>query len=336
MILTSPPPCINTGVPALSVNSMTQHPLYALGKILHELDYRFTTPTPATIARVIERPAKAQAHDLAGILGWSRPFAAETAPAAVLDALRAAGAVEQSGDRLRSLLRVSSIGDQLYFHSAYPTTADDSVFFGPDTYRFARQLQLALPSLSAGLRRCADIGCGSGASAITVALACPDALVYALDINPAALKLTAINAALAGTDKVLAKYSNLLHDVDGEFDLIIADPPFMSDHAERAYRHGGGQLGDGLSLAIVDAAIERLAPGGTLLLYTGSAIVDGFDALRDKALARLARAGLVASYEELDPDIFGEELLEPAYAEVDRIAAVWLKATKPLAQRAQS
>ena len=315
---------------------MTQHPLYALGKILQKLDYRFTTPTPATTARVIQRPAKAQAHDLAGIFGWSRPFAAGTAPAAVLEALRAAGAVEQSGDKLRSLLRVSSIGDQLYFHSAYPTTADDSVFFGPDTYRFVRQLQLALPSLAAGLQRCADIGCGAGAGAITVALACPDAVVHALDINAEAIKLTSINAALAGADNVIAGYSDLLHNADGEFDLMIANPPFMVDHQERAYRHGGGQLGDELSLAIVDAAVERLAPGGTLLLYTASAIVDGFDAFRDKALARLARAGLVASYEELDPDIFGEELLEPAYANVDRIAAVWLKATKPLAQRAQS
>jgi methylase of polypeptide subunit release factors len=224
----------------------------------------------------------------------------------------------------------------LYFHSAYPTTADDSVFFGPDTYRFVRQLQLALPSLAAGLQRCADIGCGAGAGAITVALACPDAVVHALDINAEAIKLTSINAALAGADNVIAGYSDLLHNADGEFDLMIANPPFMVDHQERAYRHGGGQLGDELSLAIVDAAVERLAPGGTLLLYTASAIVDGFDAFREKALARLARAGLVASYEELDPDIFGEELLEPAYANVDRIAAVWLKATKPLAQRAQS
>jgi methylase of polypeptide subunit release factors len=306
------------------------HPLYALGQALQQTQYRFITPTPATIARIAARPGNDRARSLACILGWSRPFTAADSPAPILAAMHAAGVVEPAGAGLRSTVRVSSIGDKLYFHSAYPTTEADAVFFGPDTPRFARQLPRALPSLAAGLQRCADIGCGSGAGAVTLAQACPNAVVHALDINAAALKLTSVNAALAGATNVIAEYSDLLHNVSGEFDLIVANPPFLVDREERAYRHGGGQLGGALSLAIVDAAIDRLAPGGTLLLYTASAIVDGVDALRDEALACLEHAGLVASYEELDPDIFGEELLESAYAGADRIAAVWLKATKPL------
>lgn len=253
----------------------------------------------------------------------------------ILDAMLSAGVIEQNGECLRSTVRVSSIGEDLYFHSAYPTTAADSVFFGPDTYRFVRQLQFALPSLAAEVQRCADIGCGSGAGAVTLALACPDAVVHALDINAAALKLTSVNAALAGVANVVAEYSDLLHNVAGEFDLIVANPPFLVDRDELPYRHGGGTLGGALSLAIVDAAIDRLAPGGTLLLYTASAIVNGVDELRAYALARLARAGLLVSYEKLDPDIFSEELAEPAYAEADRIAAIWLKATKPMFSRVQ-
>ncbi|MDB5962349.1 MAG: SAM-dependent methyltransferase [Massilia sp.] len=334
MFLTSSIPHVAAGNAAHCASTLT-HPLYALGQVLRQHRYRFVTPTPATIARVNERPGNEQARDLAGIFGWNRPFSAEIAPAPVLDALRAADAVEQVDGKLRSKLRVSSIGEQLYFHSAYPTTPDDAVFFGPDTYRFVRQLQLALPSMGAALQRCADIGCGSGAGAIALALACPNAVIHALDINAAALKLTSVNAALAGVANVIAEYSDLLHNVGGEFDLIVANPPFLVDRDERAYRHGGGPLGGALSLAIVDAAIERLTPGGTLLLYTASAIVDGVDALRDEALARLQNGGLVASYEELDPDIFGEELEEPAYARTDRIAAVWLKATKPMTPRVQ-
>jgi hypothetical protein len=46
----------------------------------------------------------------------------------------------------------------------------------------------------------------------------------------------------------------------------------------------------------------------------------------------LSRAGLVWSYEELDPDVFGEELEHEAYQFVDRIAAVWLCATRPAPQ----
>jgi methylase of polypeptide subunit release factors len=329
MIVTATTPRAEVGTASHLPATLT-HPLYALGQALQQARYRFVTPTPATIARVNARPANSQAHDLAGIFGWSRPFAPAAVPAAILDAMRTAGVGVQTERGLRSAVRVSSIGENLYFHSAYPTLDADCVFFGPDTYRFVRQLQLALPSLAAGLERCADIGCGSGAGAVTLALACPNAVVHALDINAAALKLTSVNAALAGATNVMAEYSDLLHNVAGEFDLVVANPPFLVDRDERAYRHGGGALGGDLSLAIVDAAIERLVPGGTLLLYTASAIVDGVDALRAAMLARLEHAGLVASYEELDPDIFGEELDEPAYTGADRIAAVWLKATKPL------
>jgi methylase of polypeptide subunit release factors len=312
------------------LSAALNHPLYALGQQLKNQRYRFITPTPASIARVAQRPGNERARNLTCILGWSRPFTSAVLPPAILDAMLGAGVIAQSGALLRSTVRVSSVGEALYFHSAYPTTAVDAVFFGPDTYRFVRQLQLALPSLAHRPQRCADIGCGAGAGAVTVALAFPDAVVHALDINRAALELSAVNAALAGAAHVIPEYSDLLHDVTGAFDLIVANPPFLVDQDERAYCHGGGELGGALSLAIVDAAIDRLAPGGTLLLYTASAIVDGVDAFRDEALVRLARAGLLAAYDEIDPDIFSEELAEPAYAKVDRIAAVWLKASKPM------
>lgn len=39
----------------------------------------------------------------------------------------------------------------------------------------------------------------------------------------------------------------------------------------------------------------------------------------------LDAASVHISYEEIDPDIFSDELAEPAYADVERIAAVFLK-----------
>jgi hypothetical protein len=39
------------------------------------------------------------------------------------------------------------------------------------------------------------------------------------------------------------------------------------------------------------------------------------------------RAGANFTYEELDPDVFGNELDAPSYADVERIAAVGLVAT---------
>jgi methylase of polypeptide subunit release factors len=238
------------------------------------------------------------------------------------------------GALYKSAVRASSVDHGLLFHSAHPTIAQDAVFFGPDTYRFLRQLRACVPTLAqaAGTRRpalrCVDIGCGSGAAAILLARLLPQASVHAVDINGEALALTAVNAALAGV-KVSPGHSDLLSALPGQFDLIVANPPYLVDPAQRSYRDGGGGLGGALSLAVVDAAIERLAPGGSLLLYTGAAIVHGIDEVHDAARARLAQAGFSWHYEEIDPDVFGEELATPAYAHVDRIAAVWLRASRP-------
>ncbi|MES2756672.1 MAG: class I SAM-dependent methyltransferase [Pseudomonadota bacterium] len=303
--------------------------LVDLGRELQRVNYRFVTPTPATIGLVNARPGNERARSLADVFGWNRPFNPVLIPAAILGAMREAGVIEETAHGLRSSVRVSSLGDQLYFHSAFPTVAADSVFFGPDTYRFARQLRACVPHLAGRVTRCVDIGCGAGAGAIELARMCKAAAVHAVDINPAALALTRVNALLADTPAVLPEYSDLLANIDGTFDLIVANPPYLVDEGERAYRDGGGDLGAGLSLAIVSAATGRLAPGGTLLLYTASAIVDGVDHLRGEVARRMERAGMQWTYDEIDPDIFGEELANAAYGAADRIAAVWLCATKP-------
>jgi methylase of polypeptide subunit release factors len=125
------------------------------------------------------------------------------------------------------------------------------------------------------------------------------------------------------------RHSDLLSAAEGAFDLVVANPPYLLDPARRAYRHGGGRLGEGLSLAMLDAAVGRLAPGGTLLLYTGVAVVNGHDPFHAEAERRLAAHPRVAwAYREVDPDVFGEELDTGAYAEADRIAAVVLTVTR--------
>lgn len=82
-----------------------------------------------------------------------------------------------------------------------------------------------------------------------------------------------------------------------------------------------------LSLAIVDTARQRLAPGGTLVLYTGVAMPSGNDPFLQAIRQRLAGGHVEWMYNEIDPDVFGEELLEPPYADTERIAAVVLTMT---------
>ncbi|NVM74430.1 methylase of polypeptide subunit release factors [Duganella sp. SG902] len=300
--------------------------LLELGAALRARHYRFTTVTPLTQARVLARPHAPQASGLRDIFGWNRPFTSAAIDAELLGRMRAAGVLETSEGLLRSTLRMSTLAGEWLFHSAYPTTQADAVFFGPDTCRFVRAMeQTPAPQL---VRRVVDIGCGSGAAAITLARRFPQAEVIAADINERAVALADLNIRLAGVHNARSCHSNLLHHLDGKFDLIVANPPYLLDPGERAYRHGGGALGAGLSLQIVQAAIARLSMGGALWLYTGVAITDGEDPFLRQAAALLDEAGLRWTYEEIDPDVFGEELETPAYAGTERIAAVWLVAAK--------
>ena len=315
--------------------------LVHLGQELQRSNYSFVTPTQATIELVNSRTGNLRARSLADVFGWNREFNPTLIPVAILSAMRDAGVLAESGNGLRSTLRVASLGKQLYFHSAHsahpaPSAARagpggglDTVSFGPDTYRFARQLRSCVPALAGRVTRCIDLGCAAGAGAIALACMCPSASVHAVDAHPAALALTRVNALLAHATAVLPEYSDMLANVDGTFDLIVAHPPFVVDDAAPAARHGAAALAAALPLAVVNAAIGRLAPGGTLLLYTATGIVDGVDQLGEEAARRLGRAGLAMSYDEIDPDISGAALGKPAYAGLDRIAAVWLTATKP-------
>ncbi|WP_194790794.1 methyltransferase [Pseudomonas sp. UFMG81] len=302
--------------------------LLQLGRRLRADGYRFTCVSPATQARVNARDQGQRARDLRDVFGWSRPFPASLISADQLQHLQAADVVRYDGELLRSTVRWSSLDDLLLVHSAWPTDHQDAVFFGPDSYRFAQVIHDHLRHCPRRVQHAVDIGCGSGVGALLIARAAQHAQVSAVDINPLALRFTAINAALAGVANVSVEPSDLLDGISGVFDLIVANPPYMLDAARRTYRHGGGMLGAALSLRIVEQARERLAPGGTLLLYSGVAIVAGRDALLEAVRLRLAGPAFSWSYREIDPDVFGEQLLEAGYEQVERIAAVALTVTR--------
>jgi SAM-dependent methyltransferase len=312
----------------MSVQETVDRGLLELGQRLQRSGYRFITPTPLTHQRVYQRSATPLAKDQRDVFGWSMPFDNELFSTDELRALEQAGIIEKSGSLWRSTVRWSSLGDLLFAHSAYPTTQNDSVFFGPDTYRFALVIEDCLQQRFEPIRRAVDIGCGAGVGAVLIARARHEAEVVAVDINPRALRLTAVNAELAGVSNVTAYHSDLLASVEGCFDLIVANPPYMNDQHQRAYRHGGGALGEALSVRIVREALPRLSIGGTLLLYTGVAMIAGHDPFADAIEPMLSGEQFGWTYRELDPDVFGEELLEPGYELVERIAVVALKVTR--------
>lgn len=298
-----------------------QTALVQLGRALVAADYSFVTVTPETHRRVLARPARAREATLRDVFGWSRPFAHSALPETMVQLLERAGALEHEVGLLRSRVRFSSLcagsGAGIYVHSAFPTSEPDAVFFGPDTYRYCALLRRWAPAA----RRVVDLGCGSGAGGLS--LPAPPELILT-DVSPHALAFAEVNAALAERSATFVQ-SDVLQNVSGALDLIVANPPYMHDASARLYRDGGGEHGEGLSVRIVRESLPRLAPGGTLIVYTGSAVVDGVDTFQHAVTPFLPLDGARVDYEELDPDVFGEELDHPGYERVERIAAVGLR-----------
>jgi release factor glutamine methyltransferase len=73
--------------------------------------------------------------------------------------------------------------------------------------------------------RVLDMGTGSGVSAILAAKVSSD--VVAVDINPRAVECAIANAERNGVrERITFLQSDVFDAVDGQFDLIVFDPPF--------------------------------------------------------------------------------------------------------------
>lgn len=304
----------------------------ALGRALLHSGYRFTTISPESHRRYLQRRPREAGVSLRDVFGWNMPFDPALLPEDLRALAQDAGAFDLSGPLARSRVRYSTIGKCIYLHSNYPTLDANSVFFGPDTYRFVSLIEREV-AMRPGIRRIVDIGCGSGAGGLSAVrvlrgLGRP-ARLEMTDVNPRALRCAAVNARLAGVEDAELREADLYVGMRPGADLIIANPPYLVDPGRRAYRHGGGPFGAALSERIVSEGLPMLAPGGALLLYTGTVIVDGKDLFLSSMQSMLEQAQVDFRYDEIDPDVFGEELEHPTYGGAERIAVVSLVVQAP-------
>ena len=128
--------------------------------------------------------------------------------------------------------------------------------------------------------RILDVGTGSGVIALTLAAERPDAVVTAVDVSSDALALARENAARLGlSERVKFFQSDLLSAVEGTFDLIVANLPYipageiagLSREVQRDPRLAldGGPVGTELIVRLLNEAKNHLNPGGRLALEIG-------------------------------------------------------------------
>lgn len=118
-----------------------------------------------------------------------------------------------------------------------------------------------------------DIGTGSGAIAVTAKLEHPAWAVTGCDIDEDALLVAAQNADRLGAGVTL-RHSDLLTNIDGMFDVIAANLPYVDREWERSpetdYEPALALFADDHGLALIDKLLQQvptlLNPHGQVLL----------------------------------------------------------------------
>jgi release factor glutamine methyltransferase len=128
--------------------------------------------------------------------------------------------------------------------------------------------------------RIVDVGTGSGVIALSLAKKFPEAQIFAVDISADALGLARENAVrLNLNERVQFLRSDLLKNVEGFFDLIVANLPYIAAQDRRTLSREvlsdpevalfAGARGDELVRELIEQAPARLRPGGLLALEIG-------------------------------------------------------------------
>ena len=148
----------------------------------------------------------------------------------------------------------------------------------PETEFIVEETRDVLRALPAP--RVADVGTGSGCLAVAIAVEHPHARVVASDLSDDAVAVARANARRHGVaDRVECVHTSYLDGVEGTFDVIVANPPYVRDAdrpaLSRDVRHEpevalfGGDDGLRNVAGVLDTAIARLVSGGWLATEFG-------------------------------------------------------------------
>ena len=152
----------------------------------------------------------------------------------------------------------------------------------------------------------AEVGTGSGAIAISLALELPEPKIYATDISGPALEVARLNCQRHGvTDKVYLLHGDMLEPLPEPVDLIMANLPYVrrSELAEIEFEPllalDGGSDGMEKIRRLCCQIGDKLCPGGSLLLEIGEG--------QGKGVTNLLTTLFPTAEIKLTPDLGGIE-----------------------------
>ena len=132
----------------------------------------------------------------------------------------------------------------------------------------------------AGPTRSLDLCTGSGIQAFHVAREFDAAT--GSDLNPRAIRFARANAVAYQIANTTFLESDLFARIEGTFDLITANTPFvLLDEGSKAIDGYGGKYGMEVELRLMSELDRFLSPGGTAHIVASSAFVGGRDRLED-------------------------------------------------------
>jgi len=257
----------------------------------------------------------------------SAPEAAELLGEPLLGRLLQAGLLAPLDDGRISSTLALGIAGSLYIFSDDLARGGEAVMGAGETT--AHLCRAACPGRR--VDRALDLGCGAGTVALVLARSA--AFVVATDINPRALLLARINAAINGIENIEFRQGDCFQPLAGEsFDLIASQPPFVPHppSARPATYLYGGRRGDELPLRILQAIPAHLTSRGRAVLMVEWPQIDGESTAQriSTALASATDARrLHLRLPPTDPDFhcgMYAAAEEPALGEAfDRAALAW-------------
>lgn len=136
----------------------------------------------------------------------------------------------------------------------------------------------ALERIGSEPARVADVGTGSGAIAITLALRAPRIEVWASDTCSNALRLAQVNASRLGAQVHVVK-GDLLDGLPRDLDLIIANLPYLAPGAKGYDDEPAAAVfstGDGLDhyRRLLAAASDHLNEAGGVLIQVHGEVLE--------------------------------------------------------------